>query len=186
MRGDATDYQDWADMVNDDRWGYDNMLQYIKKSEQWFSTQDEAEHGQDGAIFVSSPEYENRTYPLSPDLIESWQQLGVPVRKNEDTNAGNNIGVGQLNQNRIRGARQVANTRYPLDGITVLTHTLVQSVIVDTDGNTPTATGVVLANGTEYQAREVVVSGGSYRSPQILMLSGIGPRALLEEHNGEW
>ncbi|KAI1359216.1 hypothetical protein F5Y08DRAFT_320144 [Xylaria arbuscula] len=183
MRGDETDYQDWADMVDDDRWGYDNMLQYIKKSEQWFSTQDEAAHGQDGAIFVSSPEYENRTYPLGPDLRESWQQLGVPVRRNEDTNAGNNIGLGQLNQNRIRGARQVANTRYPLDGVTVLTHTLVQSVMVDTDDNTPTATGVVLANGTEYQAREVIVSGGSYRSPQILMLSGIGPRALLEEHN---
>ncbi|KAJ3570342.1 hypothetical protein NPX13_g5756 [Xylaria arbuscula] len=157
MRGDETDYQDWADMVDDDRWGYDNMLQYIKKSEQWFSTQDEAAHGQDGAIFVSSPEYENRTYPLGPDLMESWQQLGVPVRRNEDTNAGNNIGLGQLNQNRIRGARQVANTRYPLDGVTVLTHTLVQSVMVDTDDNTPTATGVVLANGTEYQAREVII-----------------------------
>ncbi|KAI0419840.1 hypothetical protein F5X98DRAFT_334042 [Xylaria grammica] len=183
MRGDATDYNDWADMVNDDRWGYDNMLQYIKKSEEWFSTQNEADHGQNGAIFVSSPLYENRTYPLSSDLMESWQQLGVPVLENEDMNTGNNVGLGQLNQNRRRGARQVANTRYPLDGVTVLTHTLVQSVLVDTDGDTPTATGVILANGTEYQAREVIVSGGSYRSPQILMLSGIGPRALLERHN---
>ncbi|RWA07596.1 hypothetical protein EKO27_g7510 [Xylaria grammica] len=172
MRGDATDYNDWADMVNDDRWGYDNMLQYIKKSEEWFSTQNEADHGQNGAIFVSSPLYENRTYPLSSDLMESWQQLGVPVLENTDMNTGNNVGLGQLNQNRRRGARQVANTRYPLDGVTVLTHTLVQSVLVDTEGDTPTATGVILANGTEYQAREVVVSGDTmitvkFEQPQV-------------------
>ncbi|KAI1321685.1 hypothetical protein F5Y16DRAFT_66953 [Xylariaceae sp. FL0255] len=81
------------------------------------------------------------------------------------------------------GKREVANTRYSLSGVTVLTHTWVQSVLVNNMSNELTAQGVVLANGTEYKAREIIVSGGSYRSPQILMLSGIGPRALLEEHN---
>ncbi|KAI1270534.1 hypothetical protein F5Y18DRAFT_414235 [Xylariaceae sp. FL1019] len=183
-RGDRTDYNDWADVVNDTRWNYDNMLQYFKMTEQWFDTVNEDQHGQNGKVHVSSASAENRTYPLQDAELDSWRQLGVPVHADLDMNIGDNIGVGELNTDRIKGLREIANTRYPLDGITVLTSTWVQSVVIDTDGDVPVATGVELKNGTIYSANEVIVSAGSFRSPQILMLSGVGPQDTLEEHNG--
>ncbi|KAI1341377.1 hypothetical protein F5Y15DRAFT_354772 [Xylariaceae sp. FL0016] len=181
-RGDRTDYNDWADLVGDSRWNYDNMLQYMKNSEHWFSAENADQHGQDGHIYVSSPLSENRTYPLSPDLVDSWTALGVPVHTEYDTNHGDNIGLGELNSNRQQGVRELTNVRYPLDGITVMTETMVQSVSIDSSSGSPVANGVLLANGTSYSANEVIVSGGSYRSPQLLMLSGIGPEETLNTY----
>ena len=164
------------------------MLPYFKRIEDWF---DEAEnpdqHGHGGPIYVTAPSAANRTYPLSEALEESWHDIGVRTRPLYDLNAGNNLGLGELNENRAaNGQRQIANTRYPLDGVTVLTETMVSEVVLETsdgdDNDTPRATGVRLKNGTEFAGREIILSAGAYRSPQILMLSGIGPRDQLEDH----
>lgn len=95
-------------------------------------------------------------------------------------------------QDRRDGMRQIASKYFPLDGITVLTNTLVEKVILEqtvgrnttnttNSGKTIKATGVRLSNGTELFGKEIIASAGSYRTPQLLMLSGIGPAETLEK-----
>ncbi|KAH9902085.1 hypothetical protein F4778DRAFT_736201 [Xylariomycetidae sp. FL2044] len=186
-RGPKIDYDLWGETVGDERWSYDGQLPYFRKSEDWWSdAQHPDQHGQDGRLFVASVSSTGREYPLRDQVLESYNEIGVQALPELDANAGDNLGVGQLCEDRRDGARQVASVYYPLDGITVLTDTLVESVLLETvEGEEPIATGIRLANGTEYQAREVIVSAGSYRTPQLLMLSGIGPADVLSEHGIE-
>ncbi|XXG96981.1 hypothetical protein Hte_003274 [Hypoxylon texense] len=88
-----------------------------------------------------------------------------------------NGGVAELQENKKDGRRQIAAAVYPLDGITVLTDTLVEKVLIDdTVGGEGgrVAVGVRLANGAEIRARETIVAAGAVRTPQVLVLSGVG------------
>ncbi|KAI0199761.1 GMC oxidoreductase [Astrocystis sublimbata] len=183
LRGAEADYDDWAEIVNDIRWGYEGQLPYFKMTERWFSDDPEAldAHGRDGAMQIESPSYTKRVYPLTETTEKAWAEIGVKVLPRADLNAGNNLGLAELNENRSKGARQIAPSVYPLDGVTVYTDTLVQSIVLDG----PRATGIILADGTEISSQEVIVASGAYRTPQLLMLSGIGPRETLEKHGIE-
>ena len=93
-----------------------------------------------------------------------------------DANSGHPQGLGELVENRHNGTRQVASTVYPLAGVEVKTQTLVQRVVVEKKGSRHFASGVQLSNGEYLSAREeIILSAGAYRTPQIMMLSGIGP-----------
>ncbi|KAF4835740.1 alcohol dehydrogenase [Colletotrichum tropicale] len=96
----------------------------------------------------------------------------------------NPLGVGDFSENKHNGRREISSVIYPLVGITVLADTLVEKVLVSTDGAIQ-ASGVQLANGTQILSRRVILSAGALRTPQILMLSGIGPRDELERHGIE-
>ncbi|KAI0903319.1 hypothetical protein F4823DRAFT_568797 [Ustulina deusta] len=182
-RGAKADYDGWAEIVNDQRWSYEGQLPYFKMTERWFSDNPEAlnSHGRDGTLQIESPTYTNRIYPLTKITEEAWAEIGVNKLPGADMNAGTNLGLGELNENRSNGARQIAPLVYPLDGITVQTDTLVQSIVLDGSR----ATGILLADGTEISSQEVIVAAGAYRTPQLLMLSGIGPRETLEKHGIE-
>lgn len=94
------------------------------------------------------------------------------------------MGIAQFAENRRNGKRQVAPAAYPLDGVTLLLETMVEKILLDThEDGTVIATGIKLANGTTLYGREIVSSAGAIRSPQLLMLSGIGPPAELTAHN---
>ncbi|KAI1754462.1 GMC oxidoreductase [Xylaria castorea] len=183
LRGAEADYDNWAEMVNDKRWGYEGQLPYFKMTERWFSDNPEAlnAHGWDGTMQIESPTYTNRIYPLTKATEEAWADIGVKKLPRADMNAGNNLGLAELNENRSKGARQIAPLVYPLDGITVQADTLVQSIVLEGSR----ATGITLADGTEISSQEVIVAAGAYRTPQLLMLSGIGPRETLENHGIE-
>jgi choline dehydrogenase-like flavoprotein len=87
-----------------------------------------------------------------------------------------------LVENWRDGKRQIASAVYPLSGVRVLTDTLVQSIIVNEE---KVAVGVGLADGTKHMVKlggQVVLSAGAYRTPQVLMLSGIGDQELLAKH----
>ena len=172
--------------MGDERWSYEGQLAYFKKTERWFKASDA--HGQDGKFDIESPSSAGRVFPLHDKMEQAWNELGVRTLPGYDMNAGDNIGVGEFNENRSKGARQIAPFAYPLDGATLLADTLVASIIVEGggDGTTiPRATGVRLADGREFRAQEVIVSCGAYRTPQLLMLSGIGPAATLRQHGIE-
>ncbi|KAI1321021.1 GMC oxidoreductase [Xylariaceae sp. FL0255] len=90
----------------------------------------------------------------------------------DNINAGTNLGLGELNENGLKGARQITPSVYPLDGITVKTDTLVQCRCIILDKLHARATGVACHDGT-------------YRTPQLLMLSGIRPKEALKKHGIE-
>lgn len=110
-------------------------------------------------------------------------ELGYSVLPGLDQDAGNPLGIAQLTENRRDGRRQIAPAAYPLDGITVLLETVVAKILLQTQNDgTVTATGIQLANGTSLDGREIIISAGAYRTPQLLKLSGIGPASELNAH----
>ncbi|PIG79285.1 hypothetical protein AARAC_004265 [Aspergillus arachidicola] len=189
-RGNAADYDRWAKLVGDEGWSYEGLLPYFKKTETHFdgAKADPAMHGTDGPIHnasvtSSSP---HRKYPLREPLRDAWARVGVEYV--QDANAGSPLGLGELVENWRAGQRQISSEAYGIfncPGITVMTETMVKRIILEErDGKKEkVATGVEVVGGEKYFAsREVILSAGAYRTPQVLMLSGIGP-AELANHN---
>ncbi|KAI0100523.1 GMC oxidoreductase [Nemania sp. FL0031] len=178
FRGSKADFDSWAEIVQDERWSYEGQLPYFKMTEKWYNTDNLELHGQDGKLQIESPISTGRIYPLSTITEQSWIEAGVSKLPGSDMNAGTNLGFGELNENRSNGARQIAPLAYPLDGITVMTGKLVRAIkLVDSR-----AVGVYLDDNTEILSKEVIVSAGAYRTPQLLMLSGIGPQETLDKY----
>jgi len=118
-----------------------------------------------------------RQYPLREPLRQAWIEAGIPQLP--DGNNGEPLGFGEYTECWKDGKRQPANKVYDLTGVHVLTETLVSRVIIE-GGR---ATGVQISDGTIIKAhKEVIVSAGAYRTPQVLLLSGIGPAEELEKH----
>ncbi|KAL3482516.1 alcohol oxidase [Aspergillus californicus] len=187
-RGNAADYDLWAKMVGDSGWSYAGLLPYFIRSETHYDPNvDPAVHGTSGPIFnttvpASSPE---RVYPLKKLVRLAWERLGVDY--NPDANAGNPLGLADFGESWRDGQRQLASEAYGLSkraGVSILTDTLVAKVILTEKDGEQVATGVTVVTGHEYHAaKEVIISAGAYRTPQILMLSGIGPTEELAKHN---
>lgn len=152
----------------------------MKKTENWFDGKNSDEHGQDGPLLVASAESTGRRYPLTEPLASAWDEIGVVKLPALDQNAGN-IGRAFLCEARRFGQRQTSANVYPLNGITVITDTLVRKITMSRDGpeSAYKATGVELKDGSVVRSAQVIISAGTIRSPQLLMLSGIGPSAHL-------
>ena len=181
IRGDKLDYDEWARDVKDERWSYDGLLPYFKKSETHFGKDaDPSQHGFDGPVHTASVKSSGRQYPLRDTVFKLWSNLGL--KHVYDANNGHPQGITDLVENWRDGKRQIASKVYPLDGVKVLTDTLVRRVIINED---KVAVGVELANGQTHLVKpggQVVVSAGAYRTPQVLQLSGIGDPAHLSQH----
>lgn len=184
VRGDKFDIDLWGEMVDDPRWSYDGMLPFMKKSEEfWSDTINIHEHGLDGLVAIQSESSTNRTYPMRAQVHSSWNALGLEDLPELDANAGESVGVAQLQENRQDGRREIAAARYSLANVTVLLNTTVEKVLVEKTSKGLSAVGIKLENGTEIRGQEVILSAGAIRSPQILMLSGIGPTNELKKFN---
>ncbi|KAJ5015502.1 Oxygen-dependent choline dehydrogenase [Colletotrichum sp. SAR 10_99] len=177
------DYDIWAERVGDERWSYEGQLPYMRKTETLFdNSTNPLAHGHSGPIKIQSPGSTDRVFPLRDALLDSWKELGVDALSQFDNNAGNNLGVADLQENRDKGKRQLASLRYSLEGVTVLTDSLVAKVLVEKSAiGDLVSRGVQFANGTQILGRETILAAGAYRTPQILMLSGIGPAETLNE-----
>ncbi|KAI4248158.1 MAG: hypothetical protein LQ352_006003 [Teloschistes flavicans] len=180
-RGDRSDFDLWGNMVDDERWTYEGLLPYFRKTETHHDSQaDPHQHGFDGPI-VSTPALD-RTYPLTKQLREAYIKIGVkPIH---DHNGGDNKGMAPHVENWHKGKRQPAGKAYGLGGINVLINTTVKCIILeDGPNNAKRATSIELTSGQTINAsKEIIVSCGAFRSPQLLMLSGIGPKDELEKH----
>lgn len=181
-RGDKVDYDLWGKIVHDKRWTYDGLLPYFRKTETHHDPQaDPHQHGFDGPIH-SSPAL-GRTYPLTKQLKEAYVKIGVkPIR---DHNSGDNKGMAPRVENWYKGKRQPAGKAYGLKGVEVINKKTVTKVILeDGPNNIKKATGIELTSGETLKAnREVIVCCGTIRTPQLLMLSGIGSADELKKHN---
>ncbi|KAL6858210.1 hypothetical protein ACO1O0_005666 [Amphichorda felina] len=180
-RGAAIDFDEWAELVGDQRYSYQGQLPYFKKAEHWFDDKNTAQHGQDGPIHVTSAGSTGRIFPLGERSAAAWEDLGVKALPNLDQNAGDNLGRAYICEARHDGKRQWSASLYPLEGVEVRLNTTVNKIILDTTGATPRATGVELADGTVVSAKNVISAAGAFRSPHLLQLSGIGAAADLKE-----
>jgi choline dehydrogenase len=177
IRGNRADYDGWAAMGHQG-WGWDDVLPYFIRAEDNERGASEL-HGAGGPLSVIDGRSHYRTCEA---FIEAGEQAGLP--RTEDFNGPDQDGVGWYQVTQRGGMRCSAAVAYlhPALGrgnLTLMTGAHVTRVLLDGAG----ATGVeVDYNGELVQVaaeREVIVSAGAYQSPQILLLSGIGPAADL-------
>ncbi|KAE8446663.1 hypothetical protein EG329_011706 [Mollisiaceae sp. DMI_Dod_QoI] len=182
-RGQSTDYDIWASTVGSSRFSWEGMLPYFKKTETHYDRSASPEyHGHHGPVSTASVSSSGRNYALRDPIREAWSELGIT--QPEDINNGSPLGLAEVVEARTKGQRVIASAAYPLTGTTVLSSTLVHRVLITTKNGKPTATGVELADGRTYSCtREVIISCGSFRTPQVLLLSGIGPSSQLSKHS---
>lgn len=180
IRGHARDYDDWA-AQGATGWDWKSVLPYFKRSEGNRRGRDDL-HGELGPLAVSDLRYTN---PLSQVFIDAAAQAGYP--RNDDFNGRVQEGVGFYQVTQKDGARCSAAVAYlhPVQhrkNLVVRTGAMVSRITFDKGR----ANGVTCAaNGTAFHyecTREVLLSGGAINSPQLLMLSGVGPAAQLQRH----
>ncbi|CAN9132804.1 unnamed protein product [Alternaria alternata] len=181
IRGDAQDYDEWARDVGDSRWSYEGLLPYFKRTEKHFDPDaDPSQHGHDGLMHTASVSSSGRQFPLRQRVLKLWSNLGIPHI--HDLNDGRPQGISDLVENFEDGKRQMTQSVFPLEGVKVLTSTLVRRVLFD---DAKIAVGVELANGQRIDLNDggqVIIAAGAYRTPQVLMLSGIGDHSQLLQH----
>jgi choline dehydrogenase len=180
IRGNPADYDGWRDSGNPG-WGFADVLPYFKKSEDQERGASEL-HGADGPIHVADPRCVN---PLTRAFLAAASEVGIPT--NPDFNGATQEGAGLYQLTQRNGARCSAVDGYlkpALDrpNLTLLMGAHVARVLIENCR----ASGVeFLRGGVPHTARadaEVILAGGTINSPQVLMLSGIGPAEELRAH----
>jgi choline dehydrogenase len=173
IRGHRADYDGWRDAGNPG-WGFDDVLPLFRRSEA-NARGESPYHGADGPLHVNEPRFRSA---LTEAFVEAAVATGLP--RNDDFNGSEQDGVGFYQLTQHRGARWStfeAFLRPVLDrpNLTVRSNAHVHRITV-AGGR---ATGVTFHTGTRWEtveaSTEVVLAGGSVNSPQLLMLSGIGP-----------
>ena len=180
IRGVPGDYADWARSAGDERWSWDKVLPYFRRAEGNTRGAD-ALHGADGPLAVQDLRHRN---PLSQAFVDAAQRCGHPG--NADFNGPQQEGFGyyQVTQKNSARCSTAAGYLRPARGrpnLRVVTGAAVQRVLL----NGARATGVDYRHHgrlTRADAREVILCGGAINSPQLLMLSGIGPADHLRSH----
>ncbi len=181
MRGHPLDYDRWKDELGLDGWGYADCLPYFKAGE----TSERGENewrGGSGPLGVACAKLKN---PLFDAFLEAGEQSGQG--QSDDLNGYKPEGVARLDST-IRGGRRcsaaVAHLHPALSrpNLTLVTHALVEQVLLENNR----ATGVRFQYQGKVEVirarREVILSCGAIKSPQVLMLSGIGPADELGKH----
>ena len=179
IRGNAWDYDNWAAM-GCAGWSYAEVLPYFKRAEHNVRGGDDF-HGDDGPLWVSDQRHPN---PGSLAFVEAGASLQIP--RNDDFNGARQEGIGLYQVTQKGGERWSAARAYlePKRGdpkLRVITGVTAEKLLFE-DGR---AVGVSYLRGGERheaRARAVVLSAGVFGTPQLLMLSGIGPARHLADH----
>jgi choline dehydrogenase len=186
MRGQAHDYDLWADLTGDASWRWERVLPLFKKTEDYHNGADDY-HGAGG-------EWRVEKQRLKWEILEAFRdaaaQVGIP--KTEDFNRGDNEGCGYFEVNQKRGVRWNTVKAFlkpaaKRGNLKIMTGCHVQRLRIDTTENGKHCSGVEFVEaGRKWFAEsacETLLSAGAIGSPQILQLSGIGPASLLQKHD---
>ncbi len=180
MRGHPQDYDYWGENYNLPKWSYDQCLPYFKQCES--SDRGASDwRGANGRLGVTKGTLDN---PLFDAFIEAGIQSGQGY--SDDPNGYNPEGVARLDSTTRHGRRSsaaVAHLKPALSrpNLTLLTGALVHRIVIH---NGKAAAVEFHYKGNILNAhtgREIIVSAGAIKSPQLLMLSGIGPTKHIEE-----
>jgi len=184
MRGNPYDYDRWADDYGLTQWRYSDCLPYFRAGES-SDRGVSAWRGGSGELGVTKGCYDN---PLYDVFLEAGKQSGQGY--SDDLNAYQPEGVARFDATRANGRRcsaAVAHLKPALKrgNVTLLTNALVEKIELQNN----TAVGLQVQHKGQRRTlrcnREVILSAGAINSPQLLMLSGIGPAQHLREHGIE-
>jgi choline dehydrogenase len=176
IRGQAEDFDHWRQLGNAG-WSFEDVLPYFRRSEHQMRGADRF-HGTDGPLCVSDV----AQHPICEGFIAATTQLGFP--RNDDFNGASQDGVGYhqtTTRNGKRCSTAVGYLRPAMQraNLNVVTGALTEKILFE--GRR--AVGVTFRQDgglcTARAAREVILCGGAVNSPQLLMLSGIGPQEQL-------
>jgi choline dehydrogenase len=174
IRGNRYDYDTWRDEYGCSGWGYADLLPYFRRAED-NSRGSSAYHGAGGPLRVQDAGHRS---PLTKAFVEAAIACGLPA--NDDFNGAQQDGVGfyqvtQRGGRRVSAADAYLRPAMSRPNLTVRTDALATRIEVD-EGR---ATTVHYLHGgvaeTARAEREILLAGGAVNSPQLLMLSGIGP-----------
>lgn len=204
QRGCAGSYQKWADAVGDQSYAFSDFLTYFKKSVRFGPPNQGARAANatplyDNSMYSSSGGPLQVSYPNFASPSASWLSLGlsaIGLRQLPGMEDGNLLGWTWIAQTidpntQVRSTSESSFLREALqlnDNLVVYQGTLAKRILFNADKR---ATGVLVetsglgsgsVNYTLSANREVIVSSGSFRSPQMLMVSGIGPAATLQSN----
>ncbi|KAF6823861.1 versicolorin b synthase [Colletotrichum plurivorum] len=201
QRGTKQSYQKWADAVGDDSYTWDSLLPYFKKSVKFSPPKSpprfpnaSAEYNPDAFSPSGGPlrvSYANYAQPFSTYLEPSLNEIGIPPT--QDFNSGELMGA-QYCSDTIQPdsqKRDSSQTSFLAEAIgrknlKVYQLTLAKKILFD---NNKKATGVVVTSNAGISTytlkanKEVILSAGAFQSPQLLMVSGVGPREQLQKFN---
>ncbi len=178
QRGNPADYDGWAELGNEG-WSWDEVLPYFKKSQNQEQGASKC-HNVGGPMNVADLRDPN---PISVAFVQAGQEAGYA--HNDDFNDGQQEGVGLHQVTQKDGMRQSTAVAFlhpalQRDNLTAIPFAMVTRLTFDRKR----CTGVVYIKDGEEQSvtasKEVILCGGAINSPQLLMLSGIGPRQYLE------
>lgn len=177
MRGMPRDYAQWAEASGDERWSWAQVLPWFLRIED-NARGASALHGTGGPLSVDDLRYHS---DLSDAFIDAGAQAGYP--RNGDFNGPSQEGFGLYQVTQRDGARCSAAVAYlaparSRPNLQVRTSVLVARVVIA--GRR--AVGVELANGERIEAGQVILAGGAINTPQLMMLSGLGPADHLRAH----
>ncbi|CBF80774.1 protein gmcA [Aspergillus nidulans FGSC A4] len=186
IRGSKQDYDDWGL----EGWSGDEFFEAMKKSETfhgkpWFKA-DESAHGYSGPLHTEPHDLA----PIADRLIDSFVDQGLPLHHDMFSTGDVPHGCGHVPRTVYKGVRTTSadfiTKEYDRTNITIQTDATVDRIIIERKDDGLRAVGALTrsADGTSkayYARREVIVSGGAYCSPAILMRSGIGARDELAQ-----
>jgi choline dehydrogenase len=184
QRGNPLDYERWAADPGMETWGYAHCLPYFKKMETALgAAPDDPYRGHHGPLKL---ERGPATNPLFGAFFEAVQEAGYALT--EDVNGYRQEGFGLFDRN-IHKARRLSAARAYLHPVRsrrnlhIRTNALVTRVVFEGRRATAVEVSRTFGGGTErIEAGEIILCGGSINSPQLLLLSGVGPAAHLAEH----
>ncbi|MDO7834805.1 GMC family oxidoreductase N-terminal domain-containing protein [Sphingobium sp. HBC34] len=178
VRGNRQDYDRWvADGATG--WGWDAMLPYFLRSEQ-FTGPASQWHGRHGPMLVGPA---NVRHPICDSVIGAFEACGVPHL--DEYCAGDQFGVYDIVTTAAKGARRSTAEAFLTEArrrpnLTILTNAMVDKVLIE-QGRAVGVRALVNGRMQQFGAHEVIVSAGTLQSPAVLMRSGIGPAAHLQD-----
>ena len=185
-RGHKGDWDHFAAETSDDAWGYQSILGYYRRIEDWQGAPDLTRRGVGGPAYVAQP---HAPQPIAEALLSAASAIGIPVYDSPNGEMMEGPGGASIAELRIRdGKRESVFESYvrPLlsrPNLTVLTDALVTRLIFD--GKRVTGVEVFVdGERRHFTARcETVLSLGAIKTPKVLMQSGIGPE---DDAAGPW
>ena len=179
VRGNPNDFERWASYGLKD-WSYEKVLPYFRKIETW-SEGDNEYRGNKGLLPVNQSKNKN---PLFKAFIDSATEAGFEA--NSDMNGKKQEGFGMYDVTIDKGERASVSKHYlnpakSRKNLKIFTDSFVEKIVFD--GKKAIGIEVKIKNKVEkvYVNKEVLLSGGSINSPQLLLLSGVGPANHLKE-----